>query len=478
MYVNSFTNTRVACARIPRLPSGGNPEAGPAASRSALAACGLVPGQPPAACAAAPAVAPFEAGDTRLYLSGLIHRDRLFDIACRWLADRADARDGRTLTEIFVFEHAITAPSVRSLVTDLAQIVQPGRLLLRRATTKDAVRDAIVAAVADPTPRVRELVELYRERPEEFFPRTPVHMSLITDSGSLLVGMVRRKRIRRIADKVSRRVADQLASEIDRSARGFAERRARRAGVPLERMVSTRSEMVADFVAAERQVADRIRLGTLTLDPRQQEVDDLIGVKLVVDQGLIPRLEEALERRRRTWIFRRKVHEGPYGGIHYLVDLELPPTEAVIDSLRSVDWSFAAGRGVAVADLERDLREYLASGSRTFRLELILTSLGDLVESEFGSSIHEVRILEQRGRASYFGRIAINASWIIEYMLHLAISPSVTVGELPIKIWGRYLRDTLSHAIACLGNGESAEWVVPGEPDEVPLVPAGPGASS
>jgi hypothetical protein len=412
-----------------------------------------------------------------VYLSGLTHRDRLFDIACRWLADRADPLDGRTLTEIFVFEHAITAPSVRALVTDLAQIVRPGPLLLRRVTTKDAVRDAIVAAATELTPRVRELVERYRAQPEEFFPRTPVHMSLITDGGSHLVGMVRRKRIRRIADKVSRRVADQLAGEIDRSARGFAERRARLAGVPLERMVSTRVEMDEDFMAAERQVADRIRLGTLTLDPRQQEVDDLIGVKLIVEPDLIPRLEEALDRRRGTWIFRRKVHEGPYGGIHYLVDLELPPAEVVVDGLRTVDWSFAAGRGVPVADLERDLREYLASGNRTFRLELILTSLGDLIESEFGNSIHEVRILEQRGRASYFGRIAINASWIIEYMLHLAISPSVTVGELPIKIWGRYLRDTLSHAIACLGNGESGEWVVPGEPDEVSLSPAWPGAT-
>lgn len=411
-----------------------------------------------------------------MYLSGLTHRDRLFDIACRWLADRADPRDGRTLTEIFVFEHAITAPSVRALVTDLTQIVRPGPLLLRRVTTKDAVRDAIVAAATEPTPRVRELVERYRAQPEEFFPRTPVHMSLVTDGGSQLVGMVRRKRIRRIADKVSRRVADQLAGEIDRSARGFAERRARRAGVPLERMVSTRSEMEDDFMAAERQVADRIRLGTLTLDPRQQEVDDLIGVKLIVEPCLIPRLEEALDRRRGTWIFRRKVHEGPYGGIHYLVDLELPPAEVVVDGLRTVDWSFAAGRGVPVADLERDLREYLASGNRTFRLELILTSLGNLIESEFGSSIHEVRILEQRGLASYFGRIAINASWIIEYMLHLAISPSVTVGELPIKIWGRYLRDTLSHAIACLGNGESGEWVVPGEPDEVSLAPGACGA--
>ena len=48
-------------------------------------------------------------------------------------------------------------------------------------------------------------------------------------------------------------------------------------------------------------------------------------------------------------------------------------------------------------------------------------------------------------------------------MLHLAISPTVSVEELPIKIWGRYLRDTLSHAIAQLGYGEPIEWLVPRE---------------
>jgi len=57
-------------------------------------------------------------------------------------------------------------------------------------------------------------------------------------------------------------------------------------------------------------------------------------------------------------------------------------------------------------------------------------------------------------------------------MTKLAIPPSVRVGELPIKIWGRYLRDTLSHAIACLSNGEPAEWAVPGEREEVPLYPS------
>ncbi len=105
-----------------------------------------------------------------MYLTGLTHRDRLFDIACRWLASRVEPTDGRTLTEIFAFERAITAPSVRALVADLSRTIRPGPLVLRRVSNKDAVREAIVAAVTDPSPRARRLLERFRRQPEEFFP--------------------------------------------------------------------------------------------------------------------------------------------------------------------------------------------------------------------------------------------------------------------------------------------------------------------
>jgi hypothetical protein len=398
-----------------------------------------------------------------MYLTGLTHRDRLFDVASRWLADRVEPDDGATLTEIFAFERAITAPSVRALVADLSRAVRPGSLVLERVSTKDAVREAIIAAVTSPSRRARQLLERYRRKPEEFFPRTPVHMSLITRDDGSLAGMVRRKRIRRIADKVSRLMADQLAGEIDAAARQLAAARARDAGLPLEEMVSSSHQMDEDFTEAERLVADQIRSMELTLDPERQQVDDVIGIKMIATPSEIGRLEIALDERENTWAFHRKIHEGPYVGTHYRVEIELPPVQDIVDRLRDVDWSFAAGRGVSVFDLENEFYGYVTTGSRTFSLELILTTMDDLVESEFGRSLHEVRILEQRDRAGYSGRIAQNASWIIEYMLCHAISPTAVVDEVPIKIYGRYLRDTFWHAVASLRDGEPDEWLVPVE---------------
>jgi hypothetical protein len=396
-----------------------------------------------------------------MYLSGLIHRDRLFDVASRWLADRVSNDDGRILTEIFAFERAITSPLVRALVADLARAIRPGDLRLTRVTSKDAVRKAIMDAVQDPTPRVEQLLAHFREFPEEFFPRTPVHMSLVTGGDGSLVGMVRRKRIRRIADKVSRRVADQLAGEIETAAKSLAAARAGSVGIPLDKMVSSRQQMVDEFAAAERIVADRIRTGHLTFDPEKVRVDDVIGVKIIGTPTELARIEAALDSRDGTFACESEVHEGSYTGTHYLVDLELPPLDETILRFQGVDWSFAEGRGLSAYHLEENLIDYLDSASPTFRIELILTTLDDLVESEFGRCIHEVRILEQRDRVIYSGRIAQNASSIIEYMLQLAISPTIRVEGLPIKVWGRYLRDTMVEALAKLQQQERVEWLVP-----------------
>ena len=399
-----------------------------------------------------------------MYLSGLIHRDRLFDIATRWLADHVSNDDGRVLTEIFAFERAITSPQVRALVADLARTIRPGNLRLTRVNGKDAVRQAIMNAVHDPAPRVEQLLAHYREFPEEFFPRTPVHMSLVTHGDGSLVGMVRRKRIRRIADKVSRRVADQLAGEIEIAAKSLAAARAGSVGVPLDKMVSSRQQMVDEFAAAERIVADQIRTGRLTFDPDQVRVDDVIGVKIIGSRPELARIEAALDARDGTFACESEVHEGCYTGTHYLVDLELPPLEQITGRFKGVDWSFAEGRGLSAYHLEESLIDYLSTASPTFRVELILTTLDDLVESEFGRCIHEVRIIEQRDHVAYSGRIAQNASSIMEYMLQLAISPTVQIDGLPIKVWGRYLRDTVAHALAKLQDQEHAEWIVPEEP--------------
>ncbi|MCG6950520.1 MAG: hypothetical protein LJE93_16530 [Acidobacteria bacterium] len=398
-----------------------------------------------------------------MYLSGLTHRDRLFDVATRWLADRLEPSDGRVLTEIFTFERSITAPTVRRFVADLCRTCHRGDLYMERISNKDDVRAAIVAAASHPSTRVAELIDWYRQLPEEFFPRTPVRMSLVTLRNGKLTAIVRRKRIRRVADKVSRRIADQLTGEIAAVARGLAGSRPRHQITGVDREIAPPSTPTAVGGAAERLVADRIRSGRITLDPEKNRVDDVIGVKIIGTPQELEKIEAALDKLEYTFASEREVHNGSYEGIHYLVDLELPSNDVIRASMAHIDWSFASGRGLEIGSLEDSFNAYIESCRRTFRIELILTTFDDLVESEFGLSIHEQRILEQRDLAEEFGRIARNASSIIEYMLRLATSPTVQIDHIPFKIWGRYIRDTLDYAIEGLGGDVPAEWLVPEE---------------
>ena len=185
------------------------------------------------------------------------------------------------VTEIFAFERAITAPVVRRFVADLCRVCNRSDLYMERITSKDEVRKAIAAAAAHPSTRVAELLDWYRQLPEEFFPRTPVRMSLVTRRNGRIAAIIRRKRIRRIADKVSRQIADQLTGEIDAVARALARSRPRHHPASDPNDVDPPSVPAGVGGAAERLVADRIRSGRITLDPDKNRVDDVIGVKLI-----------------------------------------------------------------------------------------------------------------------------------------------------------------------------------------------------
>lgn len=407
-----------------------------------------------------------------MYLSSLTHRERLFELAARWLSDRVEPGDGRFVTEVFIYENLIVAPAVRSFVRDVLRAVHPGPVGLRHLYSKDEVRQAIVDACREPSLREASLFKQLRAHPEEFFPRTPVDMIVASGADGALLGMMRLKRIRRIADKLSRRVADLLSDRIRASATSMAEARAQSAGVPLDALFTDPAVMVEEFAAAERTVAQSFRDGQVVLPPASLRVDDVIGSKFIGSEENLERVEAAIRFHPSASISDRKVHRGDYTDVNLDVDLELPPPELIVERMREQDWSYAANRGLDPRTLAHDFADYVWSGARTIRTEVILTTFADLVESELGRGIHEERILRQRYEAEYTGRIAQNASYIIEYLLKLAISPTVEVSEVPIKMWGRYLSDTLAVAIGRLQGTDTVERLFDSFAPEPPEVAA------
>ncbi len=382
-----------------------------------------------------------------MYLASMIHRERLFRIVLRWFGDRVEPGDGRFVTELFLYEFVVSGGTVRRFVGDILQSVSADAPRLRRFLLKDELRRAIVEAAVNPVPRVQELFRLFAQRPEEFFPRTPTNLVVATRADGRLAGMIRFKSIRRLAEKASRRIADRLAAEIRGTALALAETRARTAGVPLAQLVSSPDQMAEEFAAAERIVSHSFKDQRLVLEPHHMRIDDMIGIKFVGTPEELLRIERAVRSHPCAQVVERQVHEGSYCDVQLLVELQLPPVADIIAAQRTRDWSQAAGRGLSAQELADDFPGFVESGARTFRCEIILTTFDELVESEFGRSMHEERIIQQRTAAPYRGRIARNASYLVEYLLMLAISPTTEISALPVKMWGRYLEDAFSAAI-------------------------------
>ncbi len=380
----------------------------------------------------------------------MIHRDRLFRIATRWFGDVVEPNDGRFVTELFVYEPMVSSEPVHRFAEEVLKLAGRAPAMWQRYSFKDELRLAIAQACREPNDRSRELLQLFTARPEEFFPRTPTTLLVATDAGGALAAMIRLKSIRRLADKASRRIADRLSQEIHAAARGLAEARARTAGLALPDLVSSPETMAEEFASAERIVSHAFQDRRIALEPHHMRIDDTIGMKFVGTPPQLELVEACVRHYPHAKVAERTVHTGRYRDIQLLVDLELPAPAVIVARHRGHDWSPARSRGLPPADLARDFPAYVETGGRAIRCEIILTTLDDLVESEFGRCMHEERILQQRRAAPYSGRIARNASFIIEYLLMVAISPQVEVPELPVKMWGRYLEDAFSAEVWAL----------------------------
>lgn len=402
-----------------------------------------------------------------MYLTSLIHRERLFELATRWFAGELQPGDGRFLTEVFAYEAMITGPAVRRFLIETLEALHGRRPRFSRICMKDDLRRAIISGCPQPTRRAEDLFRRFRETPEEFFPRTPVDLILAHGADGSLLGMSRIKRIRRIAEKASRRVADRLAGAINWHARALATRRAQLAGLTVDQLVSSPETMSAEFAAAERLVSLAFRDHKLEFAPADLRIDDVIGLKVVGTPEQLARVPLLLAEQGSARILEREEHSGAYNATNLVIEITLPPVDEIVRWVNGRDWSFVAERGLDPAQMAMEFPAYVESGARTLHAEVILTTYDELIESEFGRSIHENRILEQRASAPYSGRIANNASYIIEYMLMLAISPRTEVEALPVRMWGHYLPDTLSTAVWNLFNIHQSETLC----DVLTLVP-------
>jgi len=388
-----------------------------------------------------------------MYITALTHRDELFDLTLRWLNDDFNVEDGSVVTRIFFYESAISAAVVDRMIEFLGNIfTRP--LHVERIPEKRLLRERIIQYLPRQSLRSRQLTNIFRENPEYFFPRLPIDAVMITGCGPRLAAIGRIKRLSRVAEKVSFRLADALFREIKAEAQSIAEQRAVATGVPLAALISSDQEMRKDFVEAEEVVARRFRNKNVRIDREALTVNDLVGFKIIGDPDVLGRVPRLLQEVPGLTLVETEEYTGVYNASNVLVDVELPPPDELAALQGKFDASIAVRRGLDAGQTQKGFAAYLTQGARSVRLEIILTTYDDLMESEFGRSMHELRVLRLRQQQAYSGPIAQNAGYLIEYLLTLAAAPVVAVPELPVKMYGRYLPESIVAAKCALFGNE------------------------
>jgi hypothetical protein len=293
-------------------------------------------------------------------------------------------------------------------------------------------------------------VSLYQTDPEFYYREAPINGVMCQDDKGRLLGLYRIKRPRRIAEKANRYVANWIFRMVQERAREMARERARKHNIPLKELITPKKLMDLEFILAEKDVAQRFKDNDIDLDKSALKIHDVGGIKIVADQKGLSKLEQDLSEDPNIRVIGRESFSGNYQAVSLIIEVPWNRQHVCRIYKDQRVWQKFLDRGLLKTELKKGLEPLLEGSKPTLKIELILSTYPDLVESELGNSLHEERIMAQRDNKVYKGYIPMNVEFLIEYLFALGTSPHVHIDHLPIKLWGRYLPDTVIDQIRAL----------------------------
>lgn len=391
-----------------------------------------------------------------MYLSSFVHRESLFQLTHRWLCGRLQPNDGLLVTRILICDGFVLGETLDALMRKLLRVVHSEPPRVERVQFKGEIREAICRSTRDPDPRVSELVQDYRRRPEFYYRDVPINGAMALDPEGRLLGLYRLKRPRRIAEKANRYLANWIFEVVQARARRLAEERARVLRVPLELLVTPEEEMAREFIQAEEAIARAFREGTIQMDRAALTIQDVGGIKIVADEDSWERIREAIEGDADLEVTHTEEHSGDYKARSLVLRLPWDRHKVTRAFVENRSWEHYANRGIPQEELREGIEPWLKDAAPDLEVEVIFSTFLDMVESELGCCIHEERILAQRDTKVYKGYIPTNVEFLIEYLFSVGLSPKTRIDSLPIVLWGRYLPETMiSHIRELYGVGEN-----------------------
>lgn len=387
-----------------------------------------------------------------MYITSFVHREELFEITRRWLCGRPEPYDGCRITEVLICDGFVVGEALDEMARLLIGMIHGGPFRTQRIQYKGELRDVICRGAEEASGRVAELIQRYRENPDFFYKDAPINGALCLDEEGRLLGLYRIKRPRRIAEKANRYIANWIFNMVQDRARRLAEERARRLHIPLEMLLTPKEDMAREFISAEEAITQGFRDGTIELDRKALSIHDVGGIKIVAEEDLLSRLEGILADHPTLKVVEREEYRGDYRARSLVIEVPWDRGGISRRYAESEAWRRYVGRGIPEEEMRKGLDRWLEGARPTLNMEVILSTFPDMVESELGSCIHEERIIAQRDSKVYKGYIPMNVEFLIEYLFSVGLSPQACVESVPIKLWGRYLPDTVISHIRRLYN--------------------------
>ena len=376
-----------------------------------------------------------------MYLSAYTHRRQLFQITERWLSNQLAPDDALQITRIITYDSFIAWHTLVSFVQTLTKrLDNEAKIRSLALYCKKGLKDFITATCPSRSPRAAELIADYRRLPEYYYVGSPMAGYLFHDPAGKVLSICRFKRTKRIAEKAGRYAALHMRERLRQQSERLLHETA-------EAPPSSGNAAGEVQRKAEEALMANIRDGGLKLPRLEMEIRDVVGAK-IIDWGFGPDgLETAVAKMPAARILEKEFHQGVYNAVHYTIALQIEAAPIITAFAASPHRQTCRRRGLSSGDGTSDFEAFIHNGASELSLDLILTTYEELLESEIGRSMHEARIFRQRQEESLYGNIPANIGHIIEYLLAVGLSPVTTIDEIPIKLWGRYLPDTLSYCI-------------------------------
>jgi hypothetical protein len=352
--------------------------------------------------------------------------------------------DADLITRLVHFNNIYLSRYLKIFSEKVFQELHKCEMYCRPAYVKSDLKDIIVANAPYHNPRIDGLIADYHAKPGRFYRETPFHATLFfkkSDSADEYIGSSRKKRVHRMAEKSARRIIDRIFDAIRKRADLLADDRARILGIPREQLATSKEEMIEEFLKAENRLVEDFKQKREIHDVDDMIINDVAGMKVILEDSRQGELLNVLRHMEGCEIVEEERHTGKYNATNVIVSYSPPREEILRQPLSEKIIDIMQLRVSRPDDSNREFAEFVRSGEDHIYLEIIVSDYEEMLESEIGRCMHEDRIIEQRLRQQYNGHLAKNIEYLMEYLFVFPYSAQYELGELPIKLWNRYLPD-------------------------------------